>query len=139
MSMLARYRKQQNGFEQLLQLIESSNAKKQETFFRLIDQEDRSWGALLRTKLLTIERLFAWEDSTVRVVLGLLPARLFAIALHDNPELIERTLPLFNELRREEMQFELKKRQIHSITTRFCPSDDVAKGSRAGQSRSDSP
>ena len=107
MSMLARYRKQQNGFEQLLHLLESSNNKKKETFFRLIDQEDPSWGALLRTKLLSLDRFFTWEDSIVKIAIGMLPSRLVAIALHDSPELIEKAKSTMSELRQEEVDFEL--------------------------------
>lgn len=108
MSMLARFRRQEDGFEQLLYLIESSTEAKQQNFLRLIEQEDAGWASLLRSKLLTIERIFRWEESTLRVIVGMMPNRLLIIALKDyGHEYLERVQALMTKSRQEDFFLEL--------------------------------
>lgn len=73
MSMLERYRKK-GGFVQLLNLIETSDKEKQERFLKLINAENPLWESELRKKMLTIERIMAWDSIYLREIFPRVPA-----------------------------------------------------------------
>lgn len=60
--MLDRYKKK-GGFVQLLTLIETSGKQKQEQFLNLIAQESPAWEQGLRQKMLTLDKLLAWNPT----------------------------------------------------------------------------
>jgi hypothetical protein len=64
MSMLGRYRKK-GGFLQLLNLIETCGPVKQEKFLKMIEEEDPRWAEAIRTKMLSIKKIFSWDDNAV--------------------------------------------------------------------------
>lgn len=104
MSMLARYKKQ-GGFEQLLLLLETSNAKKQEQFFNLIAAENPATAALLKSKMLTIEKIFSWDVSFLGDVTSNIPPKILAIVIkHLGPEYIEKAIATFSHGKKQEMQ-----------------------------------
>ena len=108
MSMLNRYRKQKGGFEQLLHVVEACTPEKLEAFLKLIDGEDKGWGALIRTKLLTIERIFAWEEGTVRLIVAQIPNRLLIAAFKDDgTATLERIRNMMPKLRQDEFDLDL--------------------------------
>jgi hypothetical protein len=72
--MLARYKKP-GGFLQLLSLIESFGAQKREKFMEMIHAEDPVWADALKTKMLSIERLFKWPEQTVTEIFRTLPTK----------------------------------------------------------------
>ncbi len=84
MSMLDRYRKP-GGFVQLLALIETCSQTKQEKLLEVISQEDLRWSETVRAKMLSIDRIYAWDDHTLAEVFGTLQDLTVAVALHSAP------------------------------------------------------
>jgi hypothetical protein len=84
MGMLDRYKKK-GGFGQLLQLIETSPQKKKEQFLALIAEESPVWEEHLRKKLLTIEKIYSWDQQVLAEILTRLQPLTLAVALHGNP------------------------------------------------------
>jgi hypothetical protein len=80
MSMLDRYRKP-GGFIQLLALIETCHQAKQEKLLDVIAQEDRLWSETVRAKMLSIDRIYAWNDQTLAEIFGTLQDLTVAVAL----------------------------------------------------------
>lgn len=80
MSMLDRYRKP-GGFIQLLALIETCHQTKQEKLLDVIAQEDRLWSETVRAKMLSIDRIYAWNDQTLAEIFGTLQDLTVAVAL----------------------------------------------------------
>lgn len=64
MSMINRYKKP-GGFLQLLNLMETCGPAKQENFMKLIEAEDPRWAEAIKSKMITIKRIFSWDDNTV--------------------------------------------------------------------------
>lgn len=62
MSMLTRFRKQ-GGFNQLLALIELCDPAKQRSLLHLVGTEDPGWAYLLRSKVLTRDRIMNWPQK----------------------------------------------------------------------------
>ena len=79
-SMLGRYKKP-GGFLQLLSLLESFGPQKREKFMNLIEDEDISWARALKSKMLTIERLFTWPEDVISEVFRRLPIKNLACVL----------------------------------------------------------
>jgi hypothetical protein len=80
MSSLQRYKKP-GGFVQLLSLMETFGPQKKEKFLEMIEQENQVWAKALREKMLTLERIFSWNDQVVIEVFKTLPAKNMALAL----------------------------------------------------------
>lgn len=72
MAMLIRYKKK-GGFFQLVQLIETSQEKKREQFLNLIKEENSTWEAELRSKILTCEKVLSWEASVLSEIISRVP------------------------------------------------------------------
>jgi hypothetical protein len=81
MGLLDRYKKT-GGFVQLLQLLETTNPSKRSQFIKMIEDEDSRWAEAIHKKMLTIDRIFSWDDNTVAEVVGSLHELTLAIALH---------------------------------------------------------
>ncbi|MFZ4405601.1 MAG: hypothetical protein ACOYOK_16030, partial [Pseudobdellovibrionaceae bacterium] len=80
-------------FLQLLQLIESSDKKKQEQLLALVKSEDTHWEAELRKKILTYERIMSWNKDVLSEVLTRLQPLTLCNALQgETKEYIESTL-----------------------------------------------
>ena len=107
MSMLDRYRKP-GGFIQLLHLMETFGAAKQEKFLHLIREEDPAWGKALESKIITIQRIFSWPAEVVSEIAGNLQQLTLATSLHaltpDQAEILCRTFSHFERRRLEEMR-----------------------------------
>ena len=80
MSSLARYKKP-GGFKSLLMLIESSNQKKKDQLLGIVEQEDPRWAKEIRDRMLTIDKVLAWDGETIEKVVGTLPANSWVTAL----------------------------------------------------------
>ncbi|MCM2282831.1 MAG: hypothetical protein NDI61_13405 [Bdellovibrionaceae bacterium] len=121
MSMLMRYKKT-GGFQQLLNLIETCSPTKREQLMKVIQAEDPSWAALLKTKMLTLEKFFAWDPIHIAEVTNEMPTRILAAALAGLPtEMVERatlTMP------------HMKKREIESLLTELKPSPGETETAR---------
>lgn len=94
MGMLDRYKKK-GGFSQLLQLLETSPTTKREQFLGLIAGESPAWEEALRKRILTINRVYAWEGQYLVEILSRVPPLTLASSIHGNPsEQIEGLLNL---------------------------------------------
>ncbi len=62
MSMIDRYRKK-GGFQQLLNLIETTGKDKQEKFLKIIADESPIWESEIRKRLLTIDKILSWAPE----------------------------------------------------------------------------
>lgn len=81
MSMLDRYRKP-GGFAQLLALIETCTEAKQIKLLDIIAQEDRRWSETVRAKMLSIDRIYAWQDDVLAEIFGSLQDLTVSVAFH---------------------------------------------------------
>ncbi len=64
MSMIDRYRKK-GGFQQLLNLIETTGKDKQEKFLKIIADENPLWESEVRKRLLTIDKILTWPADSL--------------------------------------------------------------------------
>ena len=102
--MLARYKKQ-GGFEQLLNLIETSNPKKQETFLKLIGEESKPTVDLIREKMLSPDKIFSWEQSFLIEITTQIPVKVLAICLYGrSPEIVTKAIATFTHMQKQEIQ-----------------------------------
>lgn len=67
MGMIDRYKKK-GGFIQLLQLLETSGPKKRDQFLALIKEESPTWEQALSAKILSVEKVFSWNTSTLQEI-----------------------------------------------------------------------
>lgn len=108
MSMLVRYKKT-GGFQQLLTLLESCSPSKREQLMKVIQSEDPGWAALIKAKLLTIEKLFAWDPLTLGEVTQELPIRVLAAALHGmGPDAVNKATYTMDHKRRRDVENMIK-------------------------------
>lgn len=95
MSSLIRYKKA-GGFVQLLSLLETFGPQKREKFLEMIEAESGVWAKALREKMLTLERIFSWNDQIVIEIFKSLPPKNLGLALEGiKPEFKARLLPFF--------------------------------------------
>lgn len=85
MGMLDRYKKK-GGFNQLLQLLETSPINKREQFLVLIGGESPVWEETLRQKILTINRVYSWQPQYLVEIFTRVQPLTLAIALHGSDE-----------------------------------------------------
>lgn len=83
--MLDRYKKQ-NGFNQLLNLIETSGKQKQEQFLNLIKAESPLWEETIRRKLLSVDKILSWEGAYLSEIFTRVQPLTLATALRDLPK-----------------------------------------------------
>ncbi len=81
MSMLSRYRKS-GGFKQLLMLIETCGKQKQENFLKLIEAEDAKWAEAVKTKMLSIPKILAWDAEVLAEIFSRVQELTLATAMH---------------------------------------------------------
>ena len=82
--MLDRYRKP-GGFIQLVNLIETCGKEKQEKLLLTVRTEDPAWEELIRTKLLSVQRVLGWNPIYIGEVIARLPAINLSTMLHGIP------------------------------------------------------
>jgi hypothetical protein len=141
MGQLDRYKKP-GGFQQLLALIESFAAQKQEKFLNIVDQENPTWGKALREKLLTVKRILNWPPATLAEIVPTMNVNILAIALHGlTKEEVERFLSGLpaGEKRKITNEFEVVRPQPNEIVaTHVRLIDTVRKMINEGQLRLES-
>lgn len=92
MGMLDRYKKK-GGFNQLLQLLETSPLAKREQFLGLISGESPAWEDALRKRILTIDKVYSWDAQYLVEIFSRVPPLTLANALHGSPpEQVEQLL-----------------------------------------------
>lgn len=117
MGHLDRYKKP-GGFQQLLSLIESFAAQKQEKFLGLVEAENPTWGKALRDKLITVPRILNWPPATLAEIVPKMNINILSIALHGlSKEEVERFLSGLpaGEKRKITNEYEVVKPQPNEI------------------------
>lgn len=90
MDLLRRYQKP-GGFLQLVQLIETCNPQKKQQLLSSIENESPLWAEEVKKKLLTIDRIFSWDEQTLAELMSRLQDLTLSIAVHGlAPEVWER-------------------------------------------------
>ena len=104
MAMLTRYQKS-GGFIQIVQLIETCGKQKQDNFLQMIEKEDARWSTAIRDKMLTIEKIFSWENSALNEIAGRLQELTLATAMHGlKEEENERLLSTYSHSQRRNIE-----------------------------------
>lgn len=80
MSMIDRYKKK-GGFVQLVILIETTGPDKREKFLKMIADENPTWEAAIKNKMLTLDRISNWNQSFLMEFMPQIPAMVTACAL----------------------------------------------------------
>ena len=103
MGMLLRYQRP-GGFIQLLQLIETCGKQKQDSFLNIIESEDPRWAHAVREKMLSMERIFSWDDNTVAEIFARMSLLTLATAMHGlSQEHIDRFLKTFSHAQKRNL------------------------------------
>lgn len=84
MGMLDRYKKK-GGFVQLLNLLETSNKAKQEQFLKLISEESPSWENALRIRIISVEKVLAWNQDALMEIFPRVQPMVISILMHGLP------------------------------------------------------
>ncbi len=104
MAMLERYRKP-GGFVQLLSLIETCSATKQEKLLETVATEDRVWAQTIRSKMLNINRVFSWTDEALMEVLGGLQDLTVAVTIQSAQEPLKSRISMcIPQIRRRKIE-----------------------------------
>ena len=113
MGMLDRYRKP-GGFLQLVMLLETCGAVKQEKFLKIVRYEAPLWHVEMKTKLVSLERIYGWSDSVLSEIVTNLQDLCLAVVIHASEE------PLKGRL--VGMVSHGRKRKIDDLLARNPPS-----------------
>ncbi len=121
MGLLLRYQRA-GGFVQLLQLIETCGKQKQDNFLNMIESEDPRWAKAVREKMLTVERIFSWDDNAVADIFSRLQVLTIATAMHGlSQEQSARFLKTFTHAQKRNLEdiFNAKTPSEAEITAAF--------------------
>ena len=113
MGMLDRYRKP-GGFLQLVMLLETCGTVKQEKFLKIVRYEAPLWHVEMKTKLVSLERIYSWSDSVLNEIVTNLQDLCLAVVIHAADE------PLKGRL--VSMVSHGRKRKIDDLLARNPPS-----------------
>jgi len=83
MSVLGKFR-HKNGFNQLVKLLEISDAEKQTNLLRLVAQDDPGWARLAQIKMLTTDKVLGWPTDVLGGILASLENHMIAALLQDS-------------------------------------------------------
>ncbi|MES2856290.1 MAG: FliG C-terminal domain-containing protein, partial [Bdellovibrionota bacterium] len=104
MGMLDRYQKT-GGFVQLVSLLETCGQVKQEKFLEIIRNENSVWAEAIKAKLLSIEKIYSWNDDTLAEIFGTLQDLTVAVALYaGNDEFKTRIYGFLSHGRRRKVE-----------------------------------
>jgi hypothetical protein len=121
LGMLDRYKKP-GGFVQLLTLLETSGPAKREKFLQLIKEEEEVWAEVLEKKILTINRIFSWNQESLAEVVGNMQDMHLAVAMHGLKEdHRNNVIKTFNHARKRKIEdlFSTSKPTQPEISTMF--------------------
>lgn len=113
MSMLARYYKQ-GGFQQLLLLVEGCVPKKQEQLLGILQTENINWYNAIKAKILTLDRVFTWNDEILAEIASRIKPLTLAVALHGLSE--ERWARLSKTLSQVQKRAILEMKELQKPT-----------------------
>jgi len=110
--MLARYKKNDKSFMELVKLIEGSSSAKKESLMKMVQEEDAEFAAKVHAHILDYDVIKGFEDGVIaEIVASTSPKILAAILVGEEDEgfkkVIERSLgSLFAEVKSEKEVFE---------------------------------
>ncbi len=112
MSMLGRYKKK-GGFLQLLAVIEQSGLAKQEKFLKIIEEEDPRWAEALKSKMLTVKKIFSWDDQALAEIVGPMGDLALSITFHglNDNKIEEKVFKLLSGTRKKNIEIFMKEKQ----------------------------
>lgn len=84
MGMVDRYKKP-GGFVQLVQVIETCNAKKREQFMNIIAEENPEWAEALTQKSISFDKIVSWSPEVILEVMASVNQLAFSVALKSLP------------------------------------------------------
>ncbi len=85
MGMIDRYKKT-GGFLQLVQLIETTGSPKREQFLKMIADENPTWEAAVKQKMLSLDRMLTWNASYLMEFMPAIPPMAIACGIYPFPE-----------------------------------------------------
>ena len=104
MAMVDRYKKS-GGFLQLVQVIETCNAKKREQFMTIITDESPNWAEALNQKCISFEKILSWKPEILLEVLGTVNNLAFSAALKSlGPEALSQFLQKLSHQERKKIE-----------------------------------
>lgn len=112
MGMLDRYKKK-GGFNQLLNLLETSSKTKQDQFLNLIQQENPNWEEALKKRILNIDKVMSWDKDALSEILTRVQPLTLTVALRYFNE--EKRDLILNALSQSE------KRKIQNLVSETNP------------------
>lgn len=80
MAMVDRYRKS-GGFNELLKVLETCNAKKREQIMGIIQSETPEWALAIEQKTINFHKILSWEPNVLLDIVSSIPSLQMAIAL----------------------------------------------------------
>lgn len=81
MELLRRYHKP-GGFLQLVQLIETCAPQKQAQLLGSIEKESGAWANEVRNKILSIDRIFGWDEQPLAEIISRIQELTLSVAIH---------------------------------------------------------
>jgi FliG C-terminal domain len=84
MAMVDRYRKS-GGFNELLKVLETCNAKKREQIMGIIHSETPEWALAIEQKSISFSMIISWEPSVLLDIISFIPTLQLAIAFKSLP------------------------------------------------------
>lgn len=111
MGMVDRYKKS-GGFVQLVQVIETCNAKKREQFMSIISEESPGWAEALNQKCLTFEKIISWKPEVILDIIASVNILSFSAALKSlSPENLEMFLQKLSHQDRKKFELAMQEAQ----------------------------
>ena len=111
MGMVDRYKKA-GGFIQLIQVIETCNAKKREQFMKIISEENPEWAEALNQKCLSFEKILSWKAEAILEIIASVNMLSFTASLKSlDPEKLELFLQKLSNQDRKKFELALIEAQ----------------------------
>lgn len=107
MGMVDRYKKA-GGFVQLIQVIETCNAKKREQFMKIISEENPEWADALNQKCLSFDKILSWKAEAILEIIASVNMLSFTASLKSlDPEKLELFLQKLSNQDRKKFELAL--------------------------------
>jgi flagellar motor switch protein FliG len=103
MSMLARFKKQ-GGLDALLVLLETCGAKKREALMKNIEAEDKAFATMVKTKLLSVERILSWEPLILAEIVPRVQETYLALLIKGYPQSFNTLTYAMKEMPKKSLQ-----------------------------------
>ncbi|WP_158320351.1 FliG C-terminal domain-containing protein [Pseudobdellovibrio exovorus] len=107
--MVDRYKKP-GGFVQLVQVIETCNAKKREQFMNIIAEENPEWAEALTQKSISFDKIVSWSPEVILEIMASVNQLAFSVALKSlAPEHLETFIQKLSPQDRRKIEMTLQE------------------------------